>query len=155
MPNSGVYEESSVYNYRRENLKRILQEKGAKTYLAARLGCTQAVVSQWLRDPTANSARIIHEGAARGIEQALNLEPMSLDKPPNGVDFTNVLKPLLKPPTGQPVLHVALPAKPQATDSNNEKVVAAMLLEMVEKASTLDEAKRFAGAARGLLNLGN
>lgn len=140
MPNS-----SSVYAHRRANLARLLTEKGAKTHLAARLGCTQAAVSQWLRDPNERHSRIIHEGSARGIEQALNLPPLELDKPPLGF-------------VEQPVLHVAMPTEtapaPLAENVNGQlKDLTAEFLELAEQAGTLDEAKRYITAARGLLQL--
>lgn len=134
----------NVYSHRRANLARILAEKGAKSHLAAKLGCTQAVVSQWLRDPNAKHARIIHEGAARGIEQALNLQEMDLDKPPLGV-------------VDPPVLHAAMPTEraPAMADSVNGQIkdLTAEFLELAEHAGTLDEAKRYITAAKGLLQL--
>lgn len=73
-----------VYELRRRNLTRILDEAGpgARQRLALRLNMTPPMVSHWLREPGKPRARKIHEASARQIEQALGLLPGTLDTDP-------------------------------------------------------------------------
>lgn len=84
-----------VYETRRENLSRLLQEPGAKTQLAARLGASQSHITHLLKPPSAASARAIREETARQIEEIMGLAMGQLDKPArdSGADFT-VLDPV-------------------------------------------------------------
>lgn len=70
-----------VYETRRENLSRLLQEPGAKTQLAARLGASQSHITHLLKPPTAASARAIREETARQIEEIMGLAMGQLDQP--------------------------------------------------------------------------
>jgi hypothetical protein len=72
---------TSVYDARRENLRARLEERGAKTALAVKLGVTQPFVSHLLRDPTEATARVIHEDLAKQIEEITGLQPGELDLP--------------------------------------------------------------------------
>lgn len=71
---------TTVYDTRRENLRRLLYGRGAKTLLAQKLGTNQTHISHMVRDPDKAGARLIHEDKAREIEDALNLEAGALDK---------------------------------------------------------------------------
>lgn len=84
-----------VYETRRENLSRLLQQPGAKTQLAARLGASQSHITHLLKPPSAASARAIREETARQIEEIMGLAMGQLDKPvrDSGSDFT-VLDPV-------------------------------------------------------------
>ena len=57
----------TVYDTRRENLRRLLQHRGAKTALAVRLGTSQSYISHAIRDPDDSAARLIHEDTARAM----------------------------------------------------------------------------------------
>lgn len=71
---------ATTYEIRRVNLERLLEPRGAKTALAAKLGSTQANISHLLRK-VGPAQRLIHEDTARAIETAIGIEPGSLDWP--------------------------------------------------------------------------
>lgn len=75
----------TVYDLRRENLKNRLEEPGAKTQLALKLGVSQARITHLV-----TGHRPVHEDTARQIEDALGLSPRELDRapgaPPEGAD---------------------------------------------------------------------
>lgn len=68
----------TIYDIRRENLERLLEPRGARTALAAKLGSTQSNVSHFLRK-SGPYQRLIHEDTARAIETAIGLDPGALD----------------------------------------------------------------------------
>lgn len=70
-----------VYETRRANLTKLLQEPGSKTQLAARLGASQSHITHLLKPPSAASARAIREETARQIEEIMGLAMGQLDKP--------------------------------------------------------------------------
>ena len=80
------------YDTRRENLRRLLQHRGARTALAVKLDCGQSHISHVMRDPHLPGARRIDERLARRIERALNIEENQLDWP-NGSTRPAVLEP--------------------------------------------------------------
>lgn len=70
-----------VYETRRENLSRLLQEPGAKTQLASRMGASQSHITHLLKPPSAASSRAIREETARQIEEIMGLAMGQLDRP--------------------------------------------------------------------------
>lgn len=79
----GAMTDKTVYDIRRENLTRLLSERGAKTQLALRLDTTQAHITHMLK-PEGQASRAIHEDKARQIETVLGLPPYALDTPAGG-----------------------------------------------------------------------
>lgn len=76
--------DSPLYELRRRNLTRLLEQRGpgVKQKLALALDMTPPQVSHWLRVPSKATARRIKENSARAIEAALGLEPGALDRNP-------------------------------------------------------------------------
>jgi DNA-binding transcriptional regulator YdaS (Cro superfamily) len=82
----------TVYDIRRENLQRLLEEPGSKTALALKLDVVPGRITHML-----TGHRKIHEDTARAIEGALGLSARQLDCEPgsastDAVDFDMLIE---------------------------------------------------------------